>query len=120
MITARQPRVVIFDLGKVLVDFDYSRCANKLALQASRSAVELRKLIDHSPLLFRYETGQIDKAREVLNRFKGSNAGALDVNRIEEALSRAPASTASPNGPMPMVARRQLLQLALAIADRTL
>ena len=41
--------------------------------------------------VFYYQTGEIAKAREVLNRFKGSNAaGGLDVNRIEEALSRAP------------------------------
>ncbi len=71
--------------------------------------------------VFYYETGQMDKAREVLNRFKGSNAGgSLDVTRIEDALSRAPATTASVSGPMPMVARQQLLQLALSIADRTL
>ena len=45
--------------------------------------------------VFYYQTGQIEKAREVLNRFKGSNAGGLDVNRIEEVLSRAPATSAS-------------------------
>jgi Tfp pilus assembly protein PilF len=70
--------------------------------------------------VFYYETGQIDKAREVLNRFKGSNAGGLDVNRIEEALSKAPATSLSANAPMPMEARQQLLQLALSLADRTL
>jgi HAD superfamily hydrolase (TIGR01509 family) len=58
-----RPEVVIFDLGKVLVDFDYSRCAQKLALNARLSAPELQKLIDHSPLLCQYETGQIDKTR---------------------------------------------------------
>ena len=41
--------------------------------------------------VFYYQTGQIAKAREVLNRFKGSSAGGLDVNRIEEVLARAPA-----------------------------
>ncbi len=70
--------------------------------------------------VFYYETGQIEKAREVLNRFKGSNAGGLDVNRIEEALSRAPAPPASAREPMSMVARQQLLQLALSLAERTL
>jgi tetratricopeptide (TPR) repeat protein len=70
--------------------------------------------------VFYYQTGQIEKAREVLNRFKGSNAGGLDVNRIEEALSKAPASASSAAAPMPMAARQQLLQLALSIADRTL
>ena len=38
--------------------------------------------------VFYYQTGQIDKAREVLDRFKGSSGGGLDVNRIEEALSK--------------------------------
>ena len=71
--------------------------------------------------VFYYQTGQIDKARETLSRFKGSNAaGALDVSRIEQALSRAPAVSSSPGEPMPMVARQQLLQLALSLADRTL
>ena len=71
--------------------------------------------------VFYYQTGQIAKAREVLDRFKGSNAGgSLDVNRIEEALSRAPAASSSAGEPMPMVARQQLLQLALSLADRTL
>src|SRR5207248_8870472 len=71
--------------------------------------------------IFYYQTGQIDKAREVLDRFKGSHAaGGLDVNRIEEALSRAPATSSSVSEPMSMTARQQLLQLALSLADRTL
>ncbi|HZQ20717.1 MAG TPA: tetratricopeptide repeat protein [Terriglobales bacterium] len=70
--------------------------------------------------VFYYETGQIDKAREVLDRFKGSNAGGLDVNRIEQTLSQAPSSSLVTDGPMPMEARQQLLQIALTIADRTL
>jgi tetratricopeptide (TPR) repeat protein len=71
--------------------------------------------------VFYYQTGEIAKAREVLNRFKGSNAaGGLDINRIEEALSRAPEVPSSIREPMPMAARVQLLQLALSLADRTL
>ena len=70
--------------------------------------------------VFYYQTGQIAKAREVLDRFKGSSAGGLDVNRIEEVLSRAPAKSSSAQEPMSMAARQQLLQLALSLADRTL
>ncbi|MBV9887674.1 MAG: tetratricopeptide repeat protein, partial [Acidobacteria bacterium] len=40
--------------------------------------------------MFYYQTGEITKARELLARFKGSNAGGLDVNRIEQALAQAP------------------------------
>jgi putative hydrolase of the HAD superfamily len=56
------PKVVIFDLGKVLVDFDYAISARKIAAKSNCSAAEVQKLIDHSPLLFSYETGQIDKS----------------------------------------------------------
>ena len=70
--------------------------------------------------VFYFQTGQIAKAREVLDRFKGSSAGGLDVNRIEAVLSRTPARPSSAQEPMSMAARQQLLQLALSLADRTL
>jgi tetratricopeptide (TPR) repeat protein len=71
--------------------------------------------------VFYYQTGQIEKAKEVLNRFKGSSAGGgLDVNRIAETLEKASPMPMVVNEPMPMVARQQLLQFALSIADRTL
>lgn len=70
--------------------------------------------------VFYYQTGQIDKAREVLKRFKGSNAGGLDVEKIENALAQAPATSPAPNQPLSMEARQQLLQVALLVADRTL
>lgn len=70
--------------------------------------------------VFYYQTGQISQAREVLNRFKGSDGGELDLNRIAAALSGAPAASPSLNEPMSMVAKQQLLQLALALIDRTI
>lgn len=71
--------------------------------------------------VFYYQTGQIDKAKEVLNRFKGSNTGgALDVNRIQEALEKAPPMPKIVDQPMPAASRQQLLQFALSMADRTL
>jgi tetratricopeptide (TPR) repeat protein len=70
---------------------------------------------------FYFQTGETAKAREVLNRFKGSAAvSGLDINRIEEALSQAPASSPYKPMPMPPAARLQFLQLALSLADRTL
>jgi tetratricopeptide (TPR) repeat protein len=71
--------------------------------------------------VFYYQTGQIDKAKEVLNRFKGSNgSGVLDITRIEETLENAPAMPRLVNEPMPLASRQQLLQFALLMADRTL
>lgn len=70
--------------------------------------------------VFYYQTGQIDKAREVLNRFKNSHTSGLDIAKIEEALAKAPATTANASEPLSNTAKRQLLQMALSFADRTL
>ena len=72
--------------------------------------------------VFYFQTGQIAKAKEVLDRFKNSSAsGGLDVNRIEQVLAQAPATATPPETePMTMADRAQLLQLALSLADRTL
>jgi tetratricopeptide (TPR) repeat protein len=67
-----------------------------------------------------YQTGQYDKAREVLSRFKGSHSGGLDVHRIEQALANAPQTSAATAQPLPPAARQQFLQIALSLADRTL
>jgi HAD superfamily hydrolase (TIGR01509 family) len=55
------PKVVIFDLGKVLLDFDYGIAARRIASQSKISAQAVKDFIDHSPLLFRYETGLMTK-----------------------------------------------------------
>jgi len=98
--------------------------------KTAKAAEQLEQAVDLLPEwpgsystlgVFYYQTGQLDKAREVLDRFKGSSAGGgLDVNRIAETLEKAPAMPLVVNEPMPMVARQQLLQFALSIADRTL
>ena len=55
------PKIIVFDLGKVLVDFDYSIAGRRLAADAKLSAAEVQKYLDHSPLLVRYETGQMTR-----------------------------------------------------------
>lgn len=52
-------RAVVFDLGKVLVDFDYGIAVRKLAENSAANAAEVHSVIDQSPLLFRYEAGQM-------------------------------------------------------------
>jgi len=52
-----RPKAVVFDLGKVLVDFDYSIAGRRIAARGKLSAAEVQSFIDHSPLLFRFETG---------------------------------------------------------------
>jgi len=50
-------RAAIFDLGKVLVDFDYGIMARALSARSDMSGGELRALLDQSSLLHRYESG---------------------------------------------------------------
>jgi len=58
---ATVPKVVVFDLGKVLVDFDYGIAARKIAAQSALGEPGVRQLLDHTPLLFRYETGLLTR-----------------------------------------------------------
>jgi HAD superfamily hydrolase (TIGR01509 family) len=51
------PEVVVFDLGKVLVDFYYNIAAQKISKRGRITPAEIQKFIDHSPLLYRFETG---------------------------------------------------------------
>lgn len=54
-----KPSVVVFDLGKVLLDFDYGIMARQLEPLSRLKGAELKRVIDQSPLLHEYETGQI-------------------------------------------------------------
>ena len=104
--------------------------ASVLEGNTPKAADELERAMDMLPDwpgsystlgVFYFETGQIDKAKEVLDRFKNSSAaGGLDVNKIEQVLSQAPAAAPTGDQPMTMANREQLLQLALSLADRTL
>ena len=55
-------KAVVFDLGKVLVDFDYGIAARKLAEQSAAPAHDIQRIIDQSPLLFRYESAGMTTA----------------------------------------------------------
>ena len=53
--------VFIFDLGKVLVDFDYSIAARKIAARSARSPKDLHAFLGTSPLLLEYESGRLTR-----------------------------------------------------------
>ncbi len=52
-------KAVAFDLGKVLVDFDYGIAARNIAARSKMTALELAKVIAQTPLLVNLETGLI-------------------------------------------------------------
>ncbi|HEX7654612.1 MAG TPA: HAD family phosphatase [Verrucomicrobiae bacterium] len=54
--------VIIFDLGKVLVDFDYSIAARKIAARSAKAPADLHAFLGSSPALVDYESGRLDRA----------------------------------------------------------
>ena len=72
-------QVVVFDLGKVLVDFDYSIAARKVASRSTKSLPDLASLLSTSPAIIHYECGLIsrqtffEQVRDAIG-FKGTMA----------------------------------------------
>jgi FMN phosphatase YigB (HAD superfamily) len=54
--------VLIYDLGKVLVDFDYSIAARKIAARSPRAPQDLHAFLGSSPVLLEYECGRLTRA----------------------------------------------------------
>ena len=61
MQTAASPIIVVFDLGKVLVDFDYTIAVSRIAGRSDLSPVEVEHFFFHSPLLADYESGRLTR-----------------------------------------------------------
>src|SRR4029077_3726893 len=61
MSNLQKPSVVVFDLGKVLVDFDYTIAAKKIASKGTMLAQKIYEFIALSPLLLKYETGLVTR-----------------------------------------------------------
>jgi HAD superfamily hydrolase (TIGR01509 family) len=77
-------KAVAFDLGKVLLEFDYAIAARKIAAQGSIPAAHLTHFINHNPLVVRYETGLVTTeqfCREVCNLtgFRGGIQEFADI-----------------------------------------
>jgi len=53
-------RAVAFDIGKVLLDFDYGILVRKMVLRSRLDEPALEQLLDQSPLLAKYESGQMN------------------------------------------------------------
>ncbi len=57
------PSVVVFDLGKVLVDFDYNIAIEKIARASGKTPAQVSHVVGLTPLLFKLETGLITDAQ---------------------------------------------------------
>ena len=54
-----KPKAVVFDLGKVLLHFDWTRAAQKLARQSSMPADAMLMSLDYTHEVIQYELGKI-------------------------------------------------------------
>lgn len=55
----RPPLAAVFDLGKVLLDFDYGRAVGRLLPRVKVTLADIQRLLTESPLLTDYETGRL-------------------------------------------------------------
>ena len=53
------PSAIVFDLGKVLVDFDYAIAAQRISARGNTSLAEIAKFVSQSRLFDQYESGVV-------------------------------------------------------------
>lgn len=82
----KEPSIVAFDLGKVLLDFDYSIVAGKLAPRSRLTAAEMKRLLDHSPRLFRFETGLLTE-KEFFDEVRDESGFSGDMEEFAAAFA---------------------------------
>jgi HAD superfamily hydrolase (TIGR01509 family) len=65
--------IVVFDLGKVLVDFDYSIAARKIAGRSTKKIPDLQHFLGSSEILARFESGLLTRRQffEEIKNFTG-------------------------------------------------
>jgi FMN phosphatase YigB (HAD superfamily) len=78
------PRVAVFDLGKVLVDFDYRIAARNIAARSARTPQELMDFVSQAPWLFRFETGLMTNEQfyDEVRRFSGFDGSIGEFARV--------------------------------------
>jgi HAD superfamily hydrolase (TIGR01509 family) len=71
----QKPSVIIFDLGKVLLDFDYSIAARKIGAVGNMSLSDVKKYLCESDVLIRFETGKMS-AQEFFDEIRAGTGFA--------------------------------------------
>ena len=88
---------LIFDLGKVLVDFDYTIAARKIAARSAKAPEDLHAFLGSSPLLVDYESGKLTRQDfyEAVSDAIGFAGGLDEFGRFfADIFSEMPAMTA--------------------------
>ncbi len=81
------PSVVIFDLGKVLVDFDYAIAAQRIAAHGTMTLRAIGEYINQSRLFVQYESGTVTTAA-ILRRDLSRHRLPRHPGRVRRLLRR--------------------------------
>lgn len=79
-----QAQIVVFDLGRVFLDFDYLIAARRIAARSKVSAEQVLQLLNHSPLIFQFECGKITK-EAFFNELARQTGFAGTANELADA-----------------------------------
>jgi len=79
-------RAVAFDIGKVLLDFDYLVLVRKMAPHTQWSEAQLNDYLNQSPLLARYESGELSSSEffELIQRETDFTGGEAEFAALFE------------------------------------
>jgi FMN phosphatase YigB (HAD superfamily) len=82
-VNMNRPSVVAFDLGKVLVDYDYSIASRRILRRTRMTDAQMQHLLCTSPLLCQYEIGAISTAQfyEGVRAAAGYDGGPEEFGR---------------------------------------
>lgn len=103
-------KAILFDLGKVLVHFDFKRAYSRLEALCPHGATEIPRLLSTTGLAHRFETGQLEPAEFVaeLTRFLQLD---VDFDRFCEMFNCIFAETLAPESLIESLAARYRLVL---------
>jgi putative hydrolase of the HAD superfamily len=73
--------VIVFDLGKVLVDFDYSIAARRIAARSTQPPENLDAFLSSSPALIQLETGLINR-QQFFNQVQNTSGFLGDIGEF--------------------------------------
>lgn len=76
------PKAVVFDLGKVLLDFDYGHAVGRLVPLIRVDLGVVKRLLVESPLLFDYETGRLT-TEQFFQRIREATGFGTDLAEFE-------------------------------------
>jgi len=82
------PKALVFDLGKVLLEFDYAIASRRFAQKSNADWQKVGEIISSTTLLYRFETGQLNTQEffDELSRATGYRGTLAEFEEIFSAI----------------------------------